>query len=498
MLKTIFLVFSVITALLFTSVAAPSAFAQFQSGGVDKEGSWYAGEGLKKGDYFSYTMCHVDYKECSTFDLDMWIKGDKQVGSETKWLAEVVVYDGSKIIKGEMELGKIAPEPTGGSEDLGVYRGAFKSSVAWLSAFATADGTSGGKGPKEFSAASWGKIGNIGGEQVVPAALETITVPAGVWDTILVGWKTGGYFSSVWLVDDFPFPIKAQTYTHVSEGIPPPEYEFTLLDYKENVQESPFTDVIPTEKEFLALGCDTDFEKEVSIKKPTNNYDYQVHVFYGPEEPTQGCEMQWLIKFISKYDDTEFLNQVQYDFLVVDENLTPLRSLAQEENRNFLYSPSGQAILDIVVKEEPGDVNYVIWVYGLAPEGIVPSTASDYLEVTIPIYPGKESTSTPTPPTLPPVTTPTLSIPSWIKTNAGWWADGLIDDDAFVQGIQFLIKEGIMQIPPTAQGTTTGSNDIPSWIKTNAGWWADGLIDDDAFVQGIQFLIKEGIMSISS
>ena len=93
---------------------------------------------------------------------------------------------------------------------------------------------------------------------------------------------------------------------------------------------------------------------------------------------------------------------------------------------------------------------------------------------------------------------PTLSIPSWIKTNAGWWADGSIDDDAFVQGIQFLIKEGIMQIPPTAQGSVSGSNDIPSWIKTNAGWWADGSIDDDAFVQGIQFLIKEGIMSISS
>ena len=499
-MKTLFLVFSVVTALLLTSFAFPSAYAQFQSGGVDKEGSWYAGEGLKKGDYFYYTMCHVDYKECSTFDLEMWIKGDKQVGSETKWLAEAVVYDGTKIIKGEMELGKIAPEPTGGSEDLGVYRGAFKSSVAWLSAFATADGTSGGKGPKEFSAASWGKIGNIGGEQVVPAALETVTVPAGTWDTVLVAWKTGGYSSSVWIVDDFPFPIKAQTYTHVSEGIPPPEYQFTLMDYKEHVQESPFTDVIPTEKQFLALGCETDFEKEVSIKKPTTNFDYQVHIFYGPEEPTQGCEMQWLIKFISKYDDTEFLNQVQYDFLVVDENLTPLRSLAQEEGRNFLYSPSGQAILDIVVKEDPGDVNYVIWVYGLAPEGIVPSTASDYLEVTVPIYPGKENTSTPTPPTLPPMPTPTptLSIPSWIKLNAGWWADGSIGDETFVQGIQFLIKEGVMQIPSTTQGSVSGSNDVPSWIKLNAGWWADGSIGDETFVQGIQFLIKEGIISVSS
>ena len=41
------------------------------------------------------------------------------------------------------------------------------------------------------------------------------------------------------------------------------------------------------------------------------------------------------------------------------------------------------------------------------------------------------------------------------------------------------------------------SNEIPVWIKNNAGWWAEGTIDDDSFVQGIQFLIKEGIMSIT-
>ena len=37
-----------------------------------------------------------------------------------------------------------------------------------------------------------------------------------------------------------------------------------------------------------------------------------------------------------------------------------------------------------------------------------------------------------------------LLIPDWIKNNAGWWADGQIDDTAFLQGIQFLIKEGII------------------------------------------------------
>ena len=458
--------------LFLGSFTVPSAFAQFQTGGVDKEGSWYVGEGLKHGDFFSYSMCHVDYKECSEFGLDMWIKGDKQVGSETKWLAEVVVYDGNKIIVGELELGKIAPEPTGGSEELGVYRGAFKSSVAWLSAFATADNTAGGKGPKDFSAQSWGKIGNIGGEQVMPTALETVTVPSGTWDTILVSWKTGGYLSKVWIVDEFPFPVKAETLTHVSEGIPPPEYQFTLLKYEENMQKSPFEGIVSTADEFSAQGCDTDFERDISLKKPTTNFDYQIHVFYGPEDPVQGCEMQWLIKFISKFDDTEFLNQVQFDFLVVDDNLTPLRSIAQEEGRNFLYSPSGQYILDMIVKEEPGTANYVIWVYGLAPEGIVPSTASDYLEISIPIYPSDNDNNET--PIVMPDPTETKSIPAWIKNNAGWWADGAIDDDSFVQGIQFLIKEGIMEIPPTTQGSSSGSNEIPAWIKNNAGWWADG------------------------
>ena len=86
-------------------------------------------------------------------------------------------------------------------------------------------------------------------------------------------------------------------------------------------------------------------------------------------------------------------------------------------------------------------------------------------------------------------------VPSWIKNNAGWWADGTIDDNSFIQGIQFLVKENILKIPFTAQGTSSG-NEIPSWIKNNAGWWADGTIDDDAFIQGIQYLIKEGIMRV--
>ncbi len=419
------------------SLLIPSAFAQFQQGGVDIPGTWFAGEGLKQGDLFSYSICHVDYKECTEFEMDLWIKGDKQVGSEEKWLGEVVVWDGSKILKGEMELGKLAPEPTGGTEELGVYRGAFKSSVVWLSAFATGY-EEGGKTPKAFSAKSWGKIGNIGGEQVLPTAVETITVPAGTYETVLITWKTGGATSKVWVVDDFPFPVKAATLTHVSEGIPPPEYQFELLNYQENVQQDPFEDIIPTDLLLEELGCETHYDK-VSVKKPTKNFDYQIHVFYGPEHPVQGCPMEFLIKFISKYDDTEFLNQVQYDFLVVDEDLTPIRSLAQEDNKLYLYSPSGQSQIDLLVQEEPGIAHYVIWIYGLSPEGVVPSSNPDYVSLDIEISsPGGVIVADPP--------KETTTIPEWIKNNAGWWADGAIGDSDFVLGIQFLIKEGIMKI----------------------------------------------------
>ena len=92
---------------------------------------------------------------------------------------------------------------------------------------------------------------------------------------------------------------------------------------------------------------------------------------------------------------------------------------------------------------------------------------------------------------------PETSIPDWIKNNAGWWADGFIDDSAFLQGIQFLIKEGIMIIPPAETSESTESQEVPGWIKNNASWWAKGQIDDNAFVSGIQYLVKVGIIKVS-
>jgi tetratricopeptide (TPR) repeat protein len=88
-------------------------------------------------------------------------------------------------------------------------------------------------------------------------------------------------------------------------------------------------------------------------------------------------------------------------------------------------------------------------------------------------------------------------IPDWIRSNASWWVEGSIDDDAFVGGIQFLIKEGLIQIPETAQTTASdGSQEIPAWIKNSADWWSQGLISDDDFIKGIQFMVENGIIIV--
>jgi hypothetical protein len=88
-------------------------------------------------------------------------------------------------------------------------------------------------------------------------------------------------------------------------------------------------------------------------------------------------------------------------------------------------------------------------------------------------------------------------VPAWVKNNAGWWANGTISESEFIQGIQFLIKDGVIVIPPTAVSAEK-SQSVPEWVKNNAGWWADGTITDNEFVSGIQHLIKTGVISVST
>lgn len=86
-------------------------------------------------------------------------------------------------------------------------------------------------------------------------------------------------------------------------------------------------------------------------------------------------------------------------------------------------------------------------------------------------------------------------IPSWIKTNAKWWASGQLDDSEFASGIKFLIDENIIAISnQDVKSMSTSEMQAPNWVKTTAGWWADGLVSDTEFVSGLEHLVNSGII----
>ena len=478
-------------ASLAAAASIPDAAAQTQIGGVSVEGEWYVGEGLGVGDYFSYSMCHTGYKECKEFQIDFWIEADRRVNNESKWIAQTVVYDGTRVSKGTMELGKVAPEPTGGSIDL-EYRSAFKSSIVWLSAFATSYGGSGGEGPKRFDAPAWGKIANIGGEQILPKSMERVKVKGGTFEeSVIVSWRTGGAESRVWLVDEFPFPVKAHTWVHVSEGIPPQEYAFELLEYGTS-DSNPYADVLAVDDAAAAEWC-PETRELVPTKRATAGGKYLINVLHGPEMPVAGCDMTLLVSFHSKYDETEFLNQVQYDILVTDSSDSVIHTVSEAEGSRILFSGSGQTRNDETwVPDAAGEYTYAIVIHGLAPLNTVTRADElDVLRVPVTVVAGDRGQAMPvTPPAA------AATVPSWIKQTAGFWVDGHTGDAEFVAAIEFLISRGVIDVGP--QGTPPGSGgSVPSWIKQTAGFWVGGHTGDAEFVAAIEFLVGRGVISVS-
>ena len=229
--------------------------------------------------------------------------------------------------------------------------------------------------------------------------------------------------------------------------------------------------------------------QDIFNNKLINEFDTTVELEVKPSNdklPLTGITQngQFKINLLSGFHNI-FPNSItllEYEILDVflkDRPISVPYELKIFHENNEVFSKSG---ISSGIKSEPERLDFSIpaGVSGVIELQFERLGDSDFARLTFPLA----------------VQTDSSVIPDWVKNTAGWWSDEEIPDSAFVNAIQYLIKEGIIVIPETEQGNSDSSV-IPDWVKNTAGWWSDEEIPDSAFVNAIQYLIKEGIIVIS-
>ena len=56
------------------------------------------------------------------------------------------------------------------------------------------------------------------------------------------------------------------------------------------------------------------------------------------------------------------------------------------------------------------------------------------------------------------------NVPDWVKNTAGWWATDVISEKEFVNAIEYLATEQIIQVNVTH--TSENTENVPDWVKS--------------------------------
>ena len=183
--------------------------------------AWYVGKGVKPDTYYTYEIQSADTNQGQPFTMTIYFKNYNDTGKY--WVVPTFVVYNGQVFNGTFHLSDLDMTALGSSNvssTMAPYRGAYATSLDWLSAFVPKPGQS-------LSAAYWGKIASIGGSQIAPAGTAKITTPAGTFDTTIIQYHKG-VDNNIYVNSNMPFPIKAQTYADVTTGNPPIQYAYTL------------------------------------------------------------------------------------------------------------------------------------------------------------------------------------------------------------------------------------------------------------------------------
>lgn len=218
-----FLTFALLASVLVfgTLNMMNSAFAQTPE--------WYPGEGVRQDMYVKYMIEDYDTNQRQPYTMTLHFQQQDQDGN---WIVPAYVEANGRVLQGTLKLSETMSPLAGGEvpQEMNEFIGGYQNSLIWLDSFTTQSA------PQSLTAPNWGKIASVGGEEIRPSGTEQITFAgaqdlcgATSCDTTLVSWRKG-VDSKVWVVNEFPFPVMAETYADVTTPPQPIQYRFELLE----------------------------------------------------------------------------------------------------------------------------------------------------------------------------------------------------------------------------------------------------------------------------
>jgi hypothetical protein len=284
-----FLAFALVALMLVLGASSVALTSSVYAQGDDL---WYPGEGVKQDMYVKYRIEELDTADGEPFIMTLWFK-EQQDG---EWTVPAAVEHGNNVITGTMKLADNMGYLAGGSQvpdEMNDFIGGYLGSLHWVDSFTTKED------PKSLNSGNWGRTGTIGGSDLKPSGKEKITVAGEEYETtVLILHK--GVDSKIWVLNEFPFPIKAEFFTDTTTGNPEIQFKFELLE--QGTGEPP------------ALSGSGEPQKP-PIEKRTHS-GYTIKLAWTPEEIRPGNDVSLGLEM---YDPQEFpLLDVRYDLTVKD------------------------------------------------------------------------------------------------------------------------------------------------------------------------------------
>ena len=301
---------SFLVIVLISVIGLASAYQFNQVFGEDND--WYVGEGAKQGMWVKYQISYFETHEGRPFEMLIYFKEQDEKGN---WIAPVWVKDQGRVYNGTFILSTLDLTALGSSDvskDLSPYRNAYKSSLQWLAAYVSKPG-------KSLSATAWGKIASIGGSEIKPSGAQEIKVPAfpdNIKTTLISYYK--GVDNKIWVLNEFPYPVMASTFSDVTTGSPPVQFQFILQ--ATGVGEPP----IPVESEFTV-------KPPLTIR--TERGSFYIKLEWSPETILKDIPTDFTVSIT---DNTQFpVTNVGYNFKVATKNNTIITDLHNK------FAPNG-------------------------------------------------------------------------------------------------------------------------------------------------------------